>query len=338
MDGFSIAYTVCGEGTPLVFMPQPYSHTHLYWRSHNVFHLLYEHLASRFRLICYDSRGLGSSTRGLPESFRIDDFESDLQAVVEQVGLDQFALLAQSGFCRVAIRYATQHPERVRALIFWNPDTGDVERDGWEPGQLSGLAATNWELYLDTMARTGWIPEDATVARDLLRAAITQEDWLTRMKAWPQYNVAAIVNRVTAPTLILTATGRVNPYASEEASKFVASQIKGARIEFLNDPGAGLFTLKPDVPAGVLLIEEFIGGLAPANMDFAASAQSPAGLSTRELEVLRLVAGGKSNAQIADELVISQNTVIRHVSNIFAKIGAANRAEAASYATRNGIV
>jgi DNA-binding CsgD family transcriptional regulator len=136
----------------------------------------------------------------------------------------------------------------------------------------------------------------------------------------------------------LTATGRVNPYASEEASKFVASQIKGARIEFLNDPGTGLFTLKPDVPAGVLLIEEFIGGLAPANMDFAASAQSPAGLSTRELEVLRLVAGGKSNAQIADELVISQNTVIRHVSNIFAKTGVANRAEAASYAHRNGIV
>jgi DNA-binding NarL/FixJ family response regulator len=61
-------------------------------------------------------------------------------------------------------------------------------------------------------------------------------------------------------------------------------------------------------------------------------------LSSREVEVLRLVAGGKSNAQIADELVISQNTVIRHVSNIFGKIGAANRAEAASYATRNGIV
>jgi DNA-binding NarL/FixJ family response regulator len=66
--------------------------------------------------------------------------------------------------------------------------------------------------------------------------------------------------------------------------------------------------------------------------------QADSGLSSREVEVLRLVAAGRSNAQIADELVISQNTVIRHVSNIFAKIGAANRAEAASYATRNGIV
>jgi DNA-binding NarL/FixJ family response regulator len=60
-------------------------------------------------------------------------------------------------------------------------------------------------------------------------------------------------------------------------------------------------------------------------------------LSSREVEVLRLLALGKSNAQIAAELVISQNTVIRHVSNIFAKIGAENRAQAAVYARDHGI-
>jgi DNA-binding CsgD family transcriptional regulator len=65
---------------------------------------------------------------------------------------------------------------------------------------------------------------------------------------------------------------------------------------------------------------------------------SPGGLSAREAEVLRLVAAGKSNQQIADELVISLNTVVRHVSNIFNKIGAANRVEAASYATRHGLL
>jgi DNA-binding CsgD family transcriptional regulator len=63
----------------------------------------------------------------------------------------------------------------------------------------------------------------------------------------------------------------------------------------------------------------------------------PDGLSGREVEVLRLVAAGKSNQQIADELVISMNTVIRHVSNIFSKIGAANRTEAASYAHRHSL-
>lgn len=63
----------------------------------------------------------------------------------------------------------------------------------------------------------------------------------------------------------------------------------------------------------------------------------PDGLSAREVEVLRLVATGKSNAEIAAELVLSLHTVIRHVSNIFAKIGAANRTEAATYAHRQGL-
>ena len=63
----------------------------------------------------------------------------------------------------------------------------------------------------------------------------------------------------------------------------------------------------------------------------------PNGLSEREVEVLRLVAAGRTNQQIADELVISLNTVARHVSNIFGKTGVANRAEAASYAHRRGL-
>jgi DNA-binding CsgD family transcriptional regulator len=64
----------------------------------------------------------------------------------------------------------------------------------------------------------------------------------------------------------------------------------------------------------------------------------PDGLSAREVEVLCLIAGGRSNRQIADQLVISPNTVLRHVAHIFAKTGAANRAEAAAYAIRNGLV
>jgi len=64
----------------------------------------------------------------------------------------------------------------------------------------------------------------------------------------------------------------------------------------------------------------------------------PGGLTKREVEVLRLIASGRSNQEIADELVISLNTVIRHVSNIFGKTGVANRAEAATYASRHGLV
>jgi DNA-binding CsgD family transcriptional regulator len=63
----------------------------------------------------------------------------------------------------------------------------------------------------------------------------------------------------------------------------------------------------------------------------------PAGLSGREVEVLRLIAAGHSNKAIAQALYISPNTVLRHVSNIFAKTGVANRAQAAAYATRHGL-
>ncbi len=54
----------------------------------------------------------------------------------------------------------------------------------------------------------------------------------------------------------------------------------------------------------------------------------PGGLTSREVDVVRLIAAGKSNPQIADELFISLNTVLRHVSNIFGKLGVSNRTEA----------
>ena len=66
----------------------------------------------------------------------------------------------------------------------------------------------------------------------------------------------------------------------------------------------------------------------------AAPATYPDGLTPREVEVLRLIALGKSNREIAEELVVSLNTVFRHVSHIFSKAGATNRVEAAAYAAR----
>jgi non-specific serine/threonine protein kinase len=60
-------------------------------------------------------------------------------------------------------------------------------------------------------------------------------------------------------------------------------------------------------------------------------------LTSRELDVLRLLAAGKSNPQIAQTLVLSINTVERHVTHILQKTDAANRTEAATYATRHGL-
>jgi DNA-binding NarL/FixJ family response regulator len=62
-----------------------------------------------------------------------------------------------------------------------------------------------------------------------------------------------------------------------------------------------------------------------------------AGLSGRELEVLRLVAQGRTNREIAATLFLSENTVARHLTNIFNKTGVENRAGATAFALRRGL-
>ena len=64
----------------------------------------------------------------------------------------------------------------------------------------------------------------------------------------------------------------------------------------------------------------------------------PDSLTQREVEVLRLIAAGKTDREIAEELVIGVRTVSTHVGNILNKTNAANRTEAASYANQQGLV
>ena len=64
----------------------------------------------------------------------------------------------------------------------------------------------------------------------------------------------------------------------------------------------------------------------------------PDALSAREVEVLRLLAGGMTNAEIAAALVLSPSTVKRHAENIYAKIGARRRSDATAYALRHGLL
>jgi DNA-binding NarL/FixJ family response regulator len=62
------------------------------------------------------------------------------------------------------------------------------------------------------------------------------------------------------------------------------------------------------------------------------------GLTSREVQVLRHLATGRTNRAIADRLGISEKTVARHVSNIFAKLGLSSRAAATAYAFRHGLL
>jgi DNA-binding NarL/FixJ family response regulator len=69
-----------------------------------------------------------------------------------------------------------------------------------------------------------------------------------------------------------------------------------------------------------------------------AAPRAAGGLSARELQVLRLVAAGKSNRAIAADLVISEHTVARHVQNIFAKLGISSRSAATAFAFEHGLL
>jgi DNA-binding NarL/FixJ family response regulator len=81
-------------------------------------------------------------------------------------------------------------------------------------------------------------------------------------------------------------------------------------------------------------------GAAPdlARIEKLSATRPSAGLTARELEVLRFVAAGKTNRAIATELVLSERTVDRHVSNILTKLGVSSRAAATAYAYENELV
>jgi HD-GYP domain-containing protein (c-di-GMP phosphodiesterase class II) len=96
--------------------------------------------------------------------------------------------------------------------------------------------------------------------------------------------------------------------------------------------------LHADVRAGRLDAEAVEAVLAAAGHRVPRRREGPAGLTTREVEVLRLVARGLSNKAIAERLVISPKTVGNHVEHIYAKIGAGNRAAAGLFAMQHGLL
>jgi two-component system NarL family response regulator len=102
-------------------------------------------------------------------------------------------------------------------------------------------------------------------------------------------------------------------------------------LSFLRGVQTGAAALTPEMTSRIL--SEF-ARLAPASE----SPQSPpSDLTPRELDVLQVLATGASNREIADRLVISDNTVKNHVRSILSKLGLNNRREAAEYARRHNL-
>jgi HD-GYP domain-containing protein (c-di-GMP phosphodiesterase class II) len=104
------------------------------------------------------------------------------------------------------------------------------------------------------------------------------------------------------------------------------------------DPGDAAAELRHEVTAGRLDGQAVDAVLRAAGHRVGRRREWPAGLTTREVEVLRLLARGLANKQIAERLVISTKTAGSHVEHIYTKIGVSNRAQASVFAMKHGLM
>jgi DNA-binding CsgD family transcriptional regulator/pimeloyl-ACP methyl ester carboxylesterase len=302
-----------------------WNHFTLQWTS-GIRRAAFEHLASKFRLVLYDTRGQGLSDRGLAAPALLDQLDLDLDAVVARLDAERFILLGPSAFGLIAVRHAIRHPERVMGLVLW--DYADAPPFAMS---LLDMAEADWEYYLDTTSRNGFPTHDPSLVKQVLRESMTRADLLLLARTLRSSTAAELFPQVRVPALVLASRASARPGPYEVSSRDIAARIPGAKFQLLDGAAGGWEPNEDGELQAVAAIESFVAGLAPQPR------ATEGTLSSREIEVLRLIAAGRSNAQIAEALVISPNTVGRHVSNIFDKIGAANRAEATAYALRQGI-
>jgi DNA-binding CsgD family transcriptional regulator/pimeloyl-ACP methyl ester carboxylesterase len=330
-DGFNIAFGAVGKGRPVVFLPLTFSHVQMFWDGESCLRDWLHGLASRYHLIQYDGRGQGMSSRGLPEDHSVLDEVADLEAVIEHLGLSHFVLMARGPVGHAAVRYTATHPERVDALVLYSmPAHGAA----WPASFAAALAAEDWQLFLKSFTAFDGYLADPISSVQRMAQTVTQADWRVLIRDWIDSDIREVLPLVQVPTLVIHPRNVLQPHPEE--SMKLAALVPYARM--LMTEGSNQLG-EPSI--GLKAVDDFLADIphvADDSMTISANAPVRGGLSSREVEVLRLVAAGKSNQQIADALVISLFTVNRHVSNIFAKTRTANRAEAAAYATRHGLV
>jgi DNA-binding CsgD family transcriptional regulator len=271
---------------------------------------------------------------------------ADLEAVIDRAGLAEVSLLGQYNSCPHAIAYAARHPQKVkRMVLFAGSARGWNAMSAKQTQALLSLIEQDWDLFADTAAHQwmGWSAGEAGRAiADGIRGAVTPRVARATMQAASAADVTEQLPRVAAPTLVLHP--RDMAQIPVEVARSLAMDLPRGRLVLLEGTQPVLF----GEDAGevvTLLMDFFCDGIEPAGVPPAAAAGAVGGhsglpsdgLSLREREVLRLVAAGESNSQIARRLGLSTHTVERHVANLYRKIGARGRADATAYALRNGL-
>lgn len=259
-DGFSIACWSIGEGLPIVNPPPalPWSHIELEWQIPEWRHW-YEHLMETYQIVRYDNRGSGLSTRAITDS-SLETHIRDLEAVVDRLGLEKFALFGMYFNAPIAIAYAVRHPERVSHLILFCAlaKVSDAERDPATQEALERLRTLDYELFTETLAHTafGWSEGDAAHRVAVyMRESLSAESASTCWESNQNTDVTDLLAKVTQPTLVLHR--RDFPMLSVEVAKNLAASIPNARLKILE--GASLSPYMGDMRAVLDAMHEFTG-------------------------------------------------------------------------------
>lgn len=269
---------------------------------------------------------------------------ADLTAVLDQAGMAEACLLGQYNSCPHAIAFAARFPQRVqRMVLFGGSARGWSAMSARQTQALLSLIEQDWDLFADTAAHhwMGWSAVEAgKVLAEGIREAATPQIARATIQAASAADVTEQLPSVAAPTLVLHRRG-MTQFRLEESRSLTIGLPRG-RLAVLEGKQQALFTGEDERVVSIL-VDFFCSGIEPpeaATPDVAAAgpfAPPSSELSRREVEVLRLLAAGESNSQIARRLGLSTHTVERHVVNLYRKIGARGRAEATAYALRSGL-
>jgi class 3 adenylate cyclase/pimeloyl-ACP methyl ester carboxylesterase len=231
-DGVSIAYYAIGGGQAGVYMPAiPFRHIQRQWEIMPQDRQIAELVVSRGRrLVQFDPRGMGSSSH--VETFNLEGFVADLEAVVDALDLESFDLTAVTYSTPVAMSYAARHPERLSRLVLIGPFShGSTALDTPIGSALRAIRGQDWEIYTRTVMQiiVGWEQTDgARQMSTILREAIRPEDLLKIMDTVESFDVADLLAQVRVQTLVVHLSA--SQLIPVEHSRAVAAGIPGAEF------------------------------------------------------------------------------------------------------------
>jgi pimeloyl-ACP methyl ester carboxylesterase/DNA-binding CsgD family transcriptional regulator len=334
--GRRLAWGSVGTGPPLVLGGWWCSHLELDWRN-SLFRQFVDLLAERFTVIRYDRPGSGLSDRAGPPVTSFADEVAALAAVIDQVG-DRVCLLGGSSGAGVAAAYAATYPKRVDRLVLYGSYANGTDIAAPEAREsILAAVARHWGVGSRLLADI-FLPDATAAERDelvrLQQACMTSDNAAASLSAVYTMDVREHLATITAPTLVVhRRDDRAIPFG---LGQDVAARVRGAAFVALD--GIDHFPWRGDNVAVAKAILSFLTGERPVDGRAPATQSGSAALSGREIEVLRLVARGMSDQEIARQLVLSVHTVHRHVANVRQKLDVPSRTAAAAQAARAGLI